>query len=31
MLDDWLVVQPQLALALGGAIVAIIAADLLIH
>jgi hypothetical protein len=25
------VVQPQLALALGGAIVAIIAADLLIH
>ncbi len=30
-LDEWLVVQPQLALALGGAIVAILAADLLVH
>jgi hypothetical protein len=30
-LDQWLVVQPQLALALGGAIVAIIAADLFVH
>jgi hypothetical protein len=30
-LDDWLVVQPQLALALGGAIVAIVAADVLVH
>ena len=30
-LDEWLVVQPQLALTLGGAIVAIIAADLLVH
>jgi hypothetical protein len=29
--DEWLVVQPQLALALGGAIVAIIAADFLVH
>lgn len=30
-LDEWLVVQPQLALALGGAIVAIVAADFLVH
>ena len=30
-LDEWLVVQPQLALALGGAIVAIVAADLFVH
>jgi hypothetical protein len=30
-LDEWLVVQPQLALALGGAILAIIAADVLVH
>ena len=31
LLDDWLVVQPQLALALGGAIAAIVAADFLVH
>jgi hypothetical protein len=30
-LDEWLVVQPQLALALGGAIVAIVAANFLVH
>jgi hypothetical protein len=30
-LDEWLIVQPQLALALGGAIVAIIAADVFVH